>query len=83
MKFKKTITKTAELHIESKWKWIAKDKNGEVYLYNRKPSKSPVDIWQSGGDSSFCIALNPFFHDISWGRSLISVAAFRKKHEVK
>lgn len=93
MNFEKTITKTASLHIEGCWKWIARTEDGQVIFFTHKPFLNKGFIWHwdfdeddklSGNcDRVMCTMLEDFFQNVPWKKSLISVAAFRKKFEVK
>lgn len=86
MNFKKTITKTASLHIESCWKWVAKDSGGMVWKYQKRPQLR-LNHFMNKDDPCYsfeqCQGLCEFFRDIPWKESLISVAQLRKKFEVK
>lgn len=46
--------------LNKKWKWLAKDKNGLIYLYNIKPI--PIQNCWTMHDECFCIS--DFFNDL-------------------
>lgn len=61
--------------IDPKWKWMARDANGYVYLYDRKPYiKEGRDAWHSGpeGDVFFPYErIKVIVGDTPWNHSLV------------
>lgn len=46
--------------------WIARDKNGELWLHKEKPKKL-IDIWCSDGDSEWVPLLDKsLFSEVQW-----------------
>ena len=56
--------KTILENIDKKYKWIARDDNGCLYVYAIKPYKEKC-IWAPGGFINFCI-FNHLFKFIKW-----------------
>lgn len=59
--------------MENKYKlWVARDCNGELYLYNEKPKYyNNLEAWFVGG---ICSKLyNNFFHNLTWKDEPIEV----------
>ena len=57
-------------HIDINYKWIARDMNGTLFIYNLKPYKNTEEfpnIWlQAEEDSMRYIALKDIFNTIKW-----------------
>lgn len=46
--------------------WIARDKNGELYLYKEKPTKF-LNVWCSYGDEELVSLVDKsFFSEVQW-----------------
>lgn len=59
--------------LDSKWKWLAKDEDGDIYLYTDKPYKSEYDyMWDIDGDKEdedYCYInhlIDDEFNFLSW-----------------
>ena len=58
--------------IDKKWKWIAKDEDGKVYVYSRMPQKQEV-VWMLNSvlGGHFRTSLYPIdLNNIPWDQSL-------------
>lgn len=57
-------------HIDVEFKWIARDMNGSLFIYNLKPYKNTKELpnqWSQGTEGSMrCIALKDLFNTIKW-----------------
>lgn len=51
-------------NLDKKWKWIARDENGDVYVYNDEPRRGR-GLWC--GDYGSLITFNHIFKNIKWG----------------
>ena len=45
--------------------WVARDKNGELYLYARKPIKKET-FWSSDWECEFLPDKNNLFREVHW-----------------
>ena len=52
-------------NLPAEYKWITRDKNGELYLYQGKPEKG-VDVWMSKLDHRSLGALSHLFLMVEW-----------------
>lgn len=52
-------------NLDKGWKWIARDKNGELYVYTDKPYKDEW-IWKTGGEGSNLGIFKHLFKLIKW-----------------
>ena len=53
--------------IDKKWEWIAKDKNGYIYVFDIKPRKGGNQWWCSYGTHTNMVAFNQsLFDQILW-----------------
>lgn len=48
--------------------WIARDKNGSLFLYNKKPTKL-TDMFISGGHGFHTIIDSELFPEVTWENS--------------
>ena len=52
--------------LKSEWKYIARDKDGDLYLFQNKPKKDGLMLmWKALGNCDFS-AFNHLFKFISW-----------------
>lgn len=61
----------------SEYKWIARDENGELWVFEKEPERED-DYWTVDSPDIACAQLNPFEHmfkEITW---LIEPVQFRK-----
>lgn len=52
-------------NLDKKYKWIARDENGELYIYIGEPFKD-YDLWRNGVDSCYFLLFNHLFQFIKW-----------------
>lgn len=45
--------------------WVARDKNGELWLHSEKPIKSN-EVWLSGGKFEELLLENDWFSEVKW-----------------
>ena len=48
------------IELLDKAKWVARDNNGEAYIFSRKPYKESNGRWYSDGDDSYYVRLTLF-----------------------
>lgn len=52
-------------NIPMKWKYIARDENGDLYIFIDRPTKG-IDGWSNRGDWNNFIPFNQLFEFIEW-----------------
>lgn len=52
--------------LSKKWNWIARDKNGSLYLYERKPTYTQYGFWYGLGNQELITNEENLFADIKW-----------------
>lgn len=46
--------------------WITRDKSGNVYIFEKKPSKNEYGCWGNGDDYCILVIFNHLFQSILW-----------------
>ena len=46
--------------------WITRDKSGNVYIFEKKPSKNEYGCWRNGDDYCILVIFNHLFQSIKW-----------------
>ena len=59
----RTLKEVAQAGLVLGYKWIAKDVNGLIYLYSKKPKMGMPCTWHSSGDLSRVIPKIMYYHN--------------------
>lgn len=47
--------------------YVARDKDGDLWLYEKKPIKSELGVWQTDDENMHISSVNPvLFQEVSW-----------------
>lgn len=62
----------------NKYKWIARDETGELWIYEEEPRREDGYYWNVEGPNIACAQLEPFEHMFKEITYLIEPVQFRK-----